>query len=214
MRLAEQRRALVAAGERLAARGLVTGSSGNLSIRAGNRVVVTPSGLPIAGLTPDQMVIVDLAGKIIEGDLTPTSETPLHLAVYAATDALAITHTHALASTAVSCVCAELPPIHYNCLALGGPIRVAPYATFGSTRLADNVVETLGTQRNAVLMQNHGSLAFGEDLDRACDRLELVEWLCELHERAYRLGAPRVLTTAELDDVAATMAALRYSQKR
>ena len=112
----------------------------------------------------------------------------------------------------MSCVCAELPPIHYNCLALGGPIRVAPYATFGSAQLAHNVVATLGSQRTAVLMQNHGSLAFGEDLDRACDRLELLEWLCELHERAYRLGAPRVLTTAELDDVAATMAALRYGR--
>ena len=203
------RRALIAAGNRLAARGLVNGSSGNLSCRVGDHVLVTPSGLPIAGLQPAQLVVLALGGSVVEGDLVPTSETPLHLAMYRATDAGAIAHAHAVHSAAVASVCTAVPPLHYNCVLLGGPLLVAPYATYGSDELAANVVTTLGSGRTAALMANHGSIAYGADIGSACDRLELVEWLCQHYCQAVALGTPRPLSDDEL-----VAAAQRYGLPR
>ena len=201
MRLAEERAALVDAGRRLAANGLVIGSSGNLSIRKDDLVVVSPTGLDIGKMAPEDLAIVDLDGAWIEGRFKPTSEVPLHLAIYKTTFASAIAHTHAVTSAAVSCTCEVLPAIHYNCLQLGGPVRVATYATYGSAALADHVVEALEGGRNAALMANHGSIAYGDTMAKACDRLELLEWLCEHYAASVALGTPRELTQAELDDV-------------
>lgn len=209
--LEREREALVAAGGQLAAAGLVIGSSGNLSARSGNLVLVTPSGLSIAGLEPTQVTVIDLDGNVVEGDLPPTSEVPLHLAVYRATKAQAIAHTHALASTAVSVTSNELPALHYTCLELGGPVRVAPYATFGTQQLADNVIAALDG-RNAALMANHGSVAYGRTIGQAADRLQHLEWLCELHLRAVQLGMPQVLSERELNDAAAQYRRLHYGR--
>jgi len=198
---AEAREAIVDAGRRLAARGLVIGTSGNLSVRAGDEIVVTPTGVALDALDVGHLSVVTMTGNRVSGP-PPTSEVPLHLAVYAATGAGAIAHAHAVASTAVSCTCEGLPALHYNVMLLGGPPRTARYATFGTDALAVNVVEALVDGRTAALMQNHGSITYGADLGQACDRLELLEWLCELHLGAYRLGAPRVLTTDELEAVA------------
>lgn len=197
--------ALAAAGRRLAERGLVVGSSGNLSVRDGDTVAVTASGSRLDRLGPDDVVTIDLAGTVVAGTAAPTSEVPLHLAVYRATGAGAIAHTHAVASTAVSCTCDVLPPLHYTCVLVGGPVRVAPYATYGTPELADAVTAAL-EDRTAVLMANHGSLAIGDDLDEAVERLEIVEWLCELFLAA-RDGDPRILSNEELDGVAERMAA-------
>ena len=198
----EAREALVDAGRRLAARGLITGTSGNLSVRVGNHVVATPSGLALDSLRAADLSVITMDGTPVSG-LPATSEVPLHLAVYAATTALAIAHTHAVASTAVSCTCSEMPVLHYNVLQLGGPPRTARYATFGSHELGTNVVEVLSTGRSVALMQNHGSVSTGTTLAEACDRLELLEWLCELHIEAHRLGSPHVLSPADLHDAAA-----------
>ena len=201
MRLTSERDAVVDAGRRLAASGLVIGSSGNLSVRDGDLVVVTPTGLEIGDMRPEDLSIVDLEGTWVEGSYKPTSEVPLHLAVYQATGAMAIAHTHAVTSAAVSCTCEVLPAIHYNCLQLGGPVRVAPYATYGSVQLAENVVEAMAGGRNAALMANHGSISYGDTMNKACDRLELLEWLCEHYAASTALGTPRALTKEELDDV-------------
>lgn len=197
----EAREALIDAGRRLSERGLVTGTSGNLSVRVGDRIVATPSGAPLDRLDLERLSVIDLDGAHLSGAV-PTSEVPLHLAVYRSTDAGAIAHTHAAVSTAVSCTCEEMPALHYNVLQLGGAPRTARYATFGSPELGERVVEALRDGRQAALMQNHGSIAVGADLAQACDRLELLEWLCELHVEAHRLGSPRVLSDAELADAA------------
>ena len=144
----------------------------------------------------------------------PTSEAPLHLAVYDATDAVAIAHTHATASAAISCVESELPALHYMCVELGGPVPVAPYATYGSEALAQSVVGALRRGRFAALMANHGSISYGvgepqAGLDQACERLRMVEWLCQLHINAHLIGTPTVLTAEQLDDVRSTTARLR-----
>ena len=146
------------------------------------------------------VTVIDLAGEIVDGELAPTSEVPLHTGIYAATNALAITHAHAMASTALSCTHDELPPLHYSCLGLGGAPRTAAYATFGSQELADNVIEAL-KGRNAAMMQNHGSIAYASTMDQAVERLELLEWLAELYWRASALGTPRVLTDKDFEAI-------------
>jgi len=214
VRYERERAALVAAGRRLAERGLVTGTAGNLSVRREDRVLVTPTGGDLGRLTPDMVTVVDATdGRVRDGRLEPTSELPLHLAVYRSTRAGAIAHAHAPASIAVGCTRDELPAVHYATMLLGGVVRVARYATFGTAELAANVVAALADRR-AALMRNHGSVAYGDDLEQACERLELVEWLAELYCRAAALGEPRTLDDAELSAARAELTARRYGRPR
>ncbi|MGP4014325.1 class II aldolase/adducin family protein [Saccharopolyspora sp. 5N708] len=190
------------AGRRMVADGLVLGTAGNVSVRVGELVAISPSSIPYHLVAADDVCVVDLAGAPL-ADLDtppPSSETPMHLAIYADTGAAAVVHHHGLSSTAVSTVVDELPPLHYYALQLGGPTRVAKYATFGTDELARSVHDAL-EDRTAALMQNHGAVAYGDNLDRAYDRARLLEWLCALHIQAHQLGSPRVLTAAELADV-------------
>lgn len=212
MLLQREREALVAAGRRVADRGLVVGTAGNLSIRADERVVVTPMGAILGDLTPDMMSVVDLDGNQVDGTFAPTSELPLHLLVYRSTDdAQAVAHAHALASTAVACTHHELPAVHYTILELGGAVRVARYATFGSDELAANVAAAL-EGRVAALMENHGSVAYGKDIVQACSRIELLEWHAEVYARCVALGSPRVLSEAQLEAVIVAALTRGYGQ--
>ncbi|MDO0932056.1 class II aldolase/adducin family protein [Streptomyces sp. DG2A-72] len=170
---------LVATARRTVADGLVVGTSGNVSLRVGDTVLVTPSGVPYDRLTPDDVTGVDLDGRQVLGTLVPTSELPMHLAVHRTTDARAVVHTHAVHATAVSTLVTELPVIHYMTGALGGPVRVAPYATYGTDELAENMLQAL-TDRSACLLQNHGTMAYGTTLDQAYDRTAQLEWMCRL----------------------------------
>ncbi len=163
------RAAVADAARALASEGLLVGTAGNVSARDGDRVAVTGTGVVLADCTPDDVTEVSLAGDVLGGALVPTSELDLHLAVYAATGAGAVVHTHAPYSTAVACVLDELPVLHYQQLLLGGAIPVAPYATFGTAALAASVVAAL-EGRQAALMANHGSVAVGGTLDQAVEQ--------------------------------------------
>ena len=191
--MTELRDDVAAAARRLAEEGLLIGTGGNVSARDGDHVAVTASGVVLAACSADDVTVVDLDGRVVDGDLRPTSELELHLAAYAGSDALACVHTHAPFSTAVACVLDELPVLHYQQLLLGGAIRVAPYATFGTPELATSVTQAL-EGRSAALMANHGSVAVGGSLDQAVENALLLEWLAALHHRASALGTPRVLT--------------------
>ena len=159
---------LVATARRTVADGLVVGTSGNVSVRVGDTVLVTPSGVPYDRLAPDDVTGVDLDGRQILGTLVPTSELPMHLAVYRTTGALAVVHTHAVHATAVSTLVSELPLIHYMAAALGGPVRVAPYATYGTDELAENMLRALA-DRSGCLLRNHGTVTHGATLAQAYD---------------------------------------------
>jgi L-fuculose-phosphate aldolase len=130
----------------------------------------------------------------------PTSELGLHLGVYAGSGSDAVVHTHAPGSTAVACVLDELPVLHYQQLLLGGAVRVAPYATFGTPELAAGALAAL-EGRKAALLANHGSVAVGAGLEQAVENAVLLEWLAALHLRASALGTPRVLTPEQQADV-------------
>lgn len=198
--LADEREAVAAASRHLAQKGLVIGTAGNISARKGDLVAVTPTGADLSTVTSEMVTVIDLDGEVVDGDLAPTSEVPLHTGIYAATNALAVTHAHAMASTALSCCFDELPPLHYSCLGLGGAPRTAAYATFGSEELARNVLGAL-EGRNAAMMQNHGSVAYGSRMTEAVERLELLEWLAELYWRSSSMGTPHVLTDKDFEDI-------------
>src|SRR6202035_3621973 len=151
-----------------------------------------------------------LDGTPVEAPLRPTTEMPLHLAVYAATGAGAIVHTHPVAATAVSTLTTELPAIHYQVAMFGGPVPVAPYATYGTDQLARNVTAVLKNTalsgRTACLMANHGALTTGADLRSALTGTRYLEWLCEVYLRALAAGpssastagGPRLLPADEI----------------
>ncbi|MEU4613885.1 class II aldolase/adducin family protein [Streptomyces umbrinus] len=194
---------LVTTARRTAAEGLVVGTSGNVSVRVGDTVLVTPSGVPYDRLAPEDLCGVSLDGRQVVGSLVPTSELPMHLAVYRATDARAIVHTHAVHATAVSTLVTELPLIHYMAAALGGPVRVAPYATYGTAKLAENMLRAL-RDRTACLLQNHGTLTYGATLPQAYDRTAQLEWMCRLWLTASSLPGhtPTLLTREQVTEVA------------
>ncbi|UWE09074.1 class II aldolase/adducin family protein [Actinacidiphila bryophytorum] len=188
---------VVDAARRTVADGLVVGTSGNVSARVGDIVVVTPTGVPYGDLRPQDAVAVDLDGRQVAGELAPTSELPLHLAVYRGTEAEAIVHTHAPHATAVSTLVDVLPPIHYVTAMLGGAVRVAPYALYGTPELAAAAVAAL-EDRTACLLANHGTIAYGSSLGQAYERTAQLEWLARVWLLASAAGAPRLLPPADL----------------
>jgi L-fuculose-phosphate aldolase len=190
--LERERERVAAASRRLASEGLVLGTAGNISERAGEHVAITPTGAALADLRAGDVAVVDLDGEHVDGELAATSELGLHLGVYHRYEAGAVVHAHPPMGIALSCVLEELPVVHYQMLSLGGPVRVAPYATFGTPELAELTLEAL-SERSAALMANHGTITYGPELDFAVTQSLLLEWACELYWRAATLGRPRAL---------------------
>jgi L-fuculose-phosphate aldolase len=207
--LTAARERIATASRDLAAAGLVQGTAGNVSERVGELVAITPTGARLAELTAAQITIIDLDGVIVDGALAPTSEAGLHLGVYARHHTGAVVHTHAPLATALSCVLDELPCVHYQMLALGGPVPVIPYFTFGSPQLAEATVDAL-EGRLAALMSNHGAITHGHDLAAAVENAHLLEWACTVYWRAASIGTPRTLTETDLAAVMETVVRSGY----
>jgi L-fuculose-phosphate aldolase len=187
---------IATASRQLADAGLVIGTGGNVSALAGDRVAITPTGVELGQLEPEQVTVVDLAGEVVVGNLAPTSELDLHLGVYRRYGAGAVVHTHQPIATALSCVLEAVPCIHYQMLLLGGEVRVAPYRTFGSRELAEVTLDAL-EGKAAALMANHGAVVHGPNLTTAVNQSRLLEWACTLYWRASGLGTPRALDTTQ-----------------
>src|SRR5215208_3364605 len=169
------REQVASASRRLAAEGLVLGTAGNVSARAGEHVAITPTGAELASLEAEDVTVVALNGAVVAGTLAPTSEIDLHLGVYRRYDAGAVVHTHAPMATALACVLQDEPPcVHYAMLALGGSVPIAAYRTFGTTELAEVVLDAL-EGKTAALMANHGAIAWAADVDKAVDQSLLLE---------------------------------------
>lgn len=212
--LEAEREQVAAACRRLAADGLVVGTAGNVSARSGDHVAISATGAVLADATPDHVTVVDLDGAVVGGELEPTSELDLHLGVYRRYDAGAVVHTHSPTATALSCVLdGELPCVHYQMLLLGGPVRVAPYATFGTPALADSVLDALDG-RTGALMANHGAITHGPDLATALDLTLLLEWACEVYWRAAAVGSPRELDEGQRQAVVEAAVARSYGTTR
>lgn len=195
------RRAVADAASRLVGDGLAVGTAGNVSALVEGIIVITPSGVPYDRLTPDRLCLVDRSGAVVAGTERPSSELPMHQAVYDARDASAVVHTHSPYATALSVAVDELPAVHYLIADLGGPVPVVPYAPYGSEQLAEHVRRVV-VRQPAVILGNHGALTCGETLDVAYRRAVLLEWLAALYWRARTLGEPRLLAEEEVQRVA------------
>jgi L-fuculose-phosphate aldolase len=208
-----EREALAEGARAIGRSGMVVGSAGNLSVRDGDRVLITPRGAELHAIDPQDLVDVSLAdGSVAADHARPSrasSETPLHRSIYAMCDAGAIVHTHAHYCTVLSTLVDELPAIHYVITAFGGPVRVARYETFGTDALAASVCEALRDRRGA-LMANHGAVVAGRDVEHAVALAIQLEWLASIHYHALCAGTPRTLSAGQLDEVITHARAIDY----
>ena len=197
--VAAAREAVVAYAPRLAE--LTPGRSGNLSVRVGDRVAVTPTGVAYDGFEPADVPVVDLDGEWIDGELAPSSEVPMHTGIYRERDVGAIVHAHAPAATTLSILGEPLPPIHYMLVAVGGEVPVASYAPFGTSELAANAVGAMAAaDADAVILANHGLVVCGDSLGDAVENTVHVESLAGTYLRARSVGEPTTLSEADLED--------------
>jgi L-fuculose-phosphate aldolase len=190
--------------------GLVKGTSGNVSARTPeNDVLVTPSGLDYAELGPEDLVLVDLAGNLLDGSWKPSTETPMHTGIYRARPEVhGIVHTHSRYSTTLACLGWPIPPVHYMLTVLSdeGRVPLAPYTLYGTEELARHAAETLGERHTACLLQNHGTITVGDSPDQAYARTEILEEMAELYYRARVAGEPVLLDPQQVSEVAEKIA--------
>ena len=197
--------ALIVAAQGLDAAGFMPSKSGNLSIRTPRGFLITPSGLPYAQATPDDLVELAADGTTLAGHRRPSSEWRLHADLYAARpDAQAIIHTHSPHATALSCARRPIPALHYMIAFAGGDdIRCSGYATFGTPELASEAVAALEGRR-ACLLANHGVVALGATLAGAETLAREVENLARQYLLLLAAGlSPVLLDGAEMEAVAA-----------
>lgn len=185
---------------------LVLWSAGNISVRVGDRIVVTPSGIPYSDLQADDMVGIDLDTGSVTGDHEPTSEVALHLGLMRALpDVGAVVHTHSKHALALAVARETVPFICNENLGTGArEIRVTEFAPPGTAALADSCLTVFESQpgSRAVLLANHGVVAIGPDLESAYVVAQQVEWVAEVYVMAKQLGRVHVLTSAEQDALA------------
>ncbi|MEW6066370.1 MAG: class II aldolase/adducin family protein [Bacillota bacterium] len=183
-------------GKKMLTSGLVAGTWGNISaiVREAGVVVITPSGMDYTYLKSSDMVVLDLSGRIIDGNRRPSSEAPLHLAIYRAREDVAgVVHTHSEVASAFAVVRQPIQPVVEDAAMLvGGPVEVAQYALPGTEELAHNVVAALG-QRFAVLMANHGLVGVGRSVDEAFTVCQVVEKCARIYAWSKTIGQPVVI---------------------
>lgn len=201
--MADERRAREAVLEtarQMHHRGLVRGTSGNVSCRWRDGMLITPTALPYDALAPEQVVVVDADGTHPTDGPRPSSEWRLHLAAYRARpERTAVVHCHSRYATAHSCLRRGIPAVHYLIVAAGGAdIPCVEYQEYGSERLAGRVAEALAT-RDACLLAHHGQVAIGRSLDAALDLAESVEDLAMIHLQLLPLGDVPVLSEEEVE---------------
>lgn len=180
--------------------GLTQRTSGNVSARVdGERVAISPSGIPYHEITAADVPVVDLEGTVIQGDLPPSSEQPMHIEVYRRRDDVGgIIHTHSPYATTFASLGKPIKPAHYLIAFTGKSVPVAPYATNGTVALGKAAADTMG-DRNAVLLRNHGVLAVGPTLEAAHNVAARVEYCARIYWQALLLGKPELVDDQELD---------------
>jgi L-fuculose-phosphate aldolase len=198
----DTRRAIVEACRSLNALGLAQGTAGNISVRWADGFLITPSGLPYAEMTGDDILQMRLDGSY-EHALRPSSEWRFHRDIMAErADVGAIVHGHPIYATAFAMCRRDIPAAHYMIAAAGGPtIRCSRYATFGTEELSRAALEAL-EGRTCCLLANHGTIATGPNLDKAMWLALEVETLCRQYAVALQVGAPVILPDDEIARVA------------
>jgi L-fuculose-phosphate aldolase len=195
MLLRDLREQVIQAGLESLRRGVVHGTAGNMSVRDGESglIAISPSGIPYPDLGPEDVVIVDEWGAVIDGRRKPSSETPLHTMVMRARrDVGAILHTHAHYATVVSCIRSSLPPILTEVILVAGArIPVTRYGLTGTSDLGASVLEVLTPETRAVILKNHGLIAFGDSFPTALAIAEVVEEAARVYVHALAANGGR-----------------------
>ncbi len=201
MILAPERRAVVEYAPELA--GLTPGRTGNLSVRDGDAFAVTPTGVPYDSFRPADVPVVGVGGDLRAGEMAPSSEVPMHAAIYRRDEPGAVVHTHSPWTTTLAVAHEELPPIHYMIVAVGKRVPVAEYAPYGTDRLAENVVTAMrAADAHAAIVENHGLVVTGPDLPTAVENTVHVESLARLYLTTRAAGfEPTTLSDAQLETV-------------
>lgn len=204
IRFQEIREQVVDVCRKLVREGLVRLSAGNVSVRhESGYVAMTPSGVAYEGMTADDIVIVDLHGSVIDGQLKPSSEMPMHLAILRErSDVNAVVHTHSVYALGFAVVGKEIPIISNEVLNVRNSIPVADYATPSTEELGQAALKALGeSQRQGVLLQNHGALAIGESLAETYAAAVNIEIAAQVYALALQIGDPIVLTDDQISTV-------------
>lgn len=198
-RLREQ---LVQVMQAMDARGLNRGTSGNVSARLGDGMLVTPSGVPPERLTPEAMVYIAGDDSIAEGQLKPSSEWRMHMGILRRRpDVGGVVHCHSRHATILACANKPIPAVHYMVGVSGGStVPVAPYATFGSIELADAVVDALDG-RYATLMANHGQIVAAPNLMMALLIAEEIEEQAAVYYGCLAIGGPNLLSDEQMAEI-------------
>ena len=200
MLLFEERHTIVEFGKRLITAHLTTGSGGNLSIynRAEGLIAIKPSGTDYFSMQPDDVVVVTPKGEIVDGKLKPSSEIRFHLDLLNhRPDINAVLHTHQVYATTIACLNWELPAVHYLVGFCGNKVPLAPYATFGTPELSENILNSIGIY-NACLLANHGIVTVGANMAAAFATAEELELVARLYYQAKCLGEPVILSDQEM----------------
>ncbi|MCZ2291777.1 MAG: class II aldolase/adducin family protein [Burkholderiales bacterium] len=197
------REVMIAALVEIDARGLNRGSSGNLSHRFDEGMLITPTGMGAGEIAADDLVWLGFDGSV-RGRLKPSSEWHFHAALYRARPELnAVVHTHASHATALACLRRELPAFHYMVAIAGGDnVRCAPYRLFGTQALSDEVVRAMH-ERRACLLATHGAVSAGATLREAMKVMIELDSLCQSYLAALAVGEPAILDAAEMAEVIA-----------
>lgn len=202
--LLEKERAEVSAyGKKLITAGLTKGTGGNISVlnREEGYYAISPSGMDYFETEPEDVVVMDLQGNIVDGKRKPSSEHALHRIFYTNNEkAGAVVHTHSTYATVLATLGEKLPASSYLVAFSGLDVPCAPYASFGTQKLADVTFEAMG-DRKAVLMQNHGLLTIGKDLLNAFNVAEQVEQCCKVYVIARSIGKPIILPEDEMENM-------------
>ena len=195
------RESIVAACLEMNRSGLNQGTSGNISLRWRDGLLITPTSLPYDQMAPDDIVFLGMDGRT-EGQNQPSSEWRFHRDIMKAKpEVMAIVHAHPIYSTIIAIMGLEIPPLHYMVAIAGGAtIPCAPYATFGTAALSDHAVAAL-KDRTACLLEHHGLIATGPTLDRAMWLAVEVETLARQFHGCLQIGGPRLLPVEEIENV-------------
>lgn len=201
MLMEKERELIVEYGKKLITEGLTTGTGGNLSIfnRELGLMAIKPSGMEYFDIKKEDVVILDLAGNIIQGKRKPSSEYSMHKIFYEKRqDINAVVHTHSTYATTLACLGEKLPAIHYL-IAFSGSHEVdcTPYVPFGSKELAD-LAYTHMEGKYAVLLGNHGLLTGGPNIEYAFSAMEEIEFCCQLYLNTKMLGGGKILSPEDI----------------
>ena len=196
------REEIVARCREMNASGINQGTSGNISARFGDRMLISPSATPYDEMTPDSVASMSLenADGAWDGPLKPSTEWRFHRELLRSReDACAVVHAHPPYCTALACARMPIPACHYMIAAFGGnDVKCAGYATFGTEELSNLALEAM-RKRSACLLANHGMIAIGETLAKAMWRAVELETIARQYCLSLALGGPTLLSEAEID---------------